>query len=431
MWLVKRFSLLVSAFFVMAVVFGVGFYLGTERVQPTYTLEGITNGEPSILAGSFASTSRPRVDMAPFWTAWGLLESKYINADTLDRQDMVYSATQGMVRASKDPYTVFFTPEEKKAFDDELKGSFEGVGMEVGLRKNVMTVIAPLKDSPAERAGMRAGDRIISIDGLSTADMTVEEAVKHIRGDHGTKVKLFISPADGSDERTVEIVRDVIKLPILSTDPGKLVAKDGSIVIPQIPDDVFIISLHTFPDPPQALSLIQQALYAMAESRKTKLILDLRNNPGGYLESAVQIGSFFLPQGATIVEEDYGNGAKLSHKSYGKNVFRNLPMVILVNEGSASASEILAGALHDHGVAKLVGAKTFGKGSVQEVIPIGDASLKITVAHWLTPKGISISDKGIEPDYVVEISKEDAERGHDSQLEKAFELLKSASGTLQ
>ncbi len=431
MWLIKRFSLLASAFFIMAAVFGIGFYLGVERAQPVYTLQGITNGEPSIMAGSFASTSQGDVDMAPFWTTWGLLESKFIDADKLDRQEMVYDAIQGMVKASKDPYTVFFTPEENKQFENEIKGSFEGVGMEVGLRKEIMTVIAPLKDSPAERAGIRSGDMIISIDGVATAGMAVEDAVRRIRGDHGTKVKLFISPANGGEERTVEITRDVIKLPILSTDPRKLTAKDGTTVTQQIPADTFVMSLHTFPDPQQTLSLFQHALRMMAEQRKTKLILDLRNNPGGYLESAVQIGSFFLPQGDMIVSEGYGKGRQLTHKSYGYNVFRNLPMIVLVNEGSASASEILSGALRDHGVAKLVGAKTFGKGSVQELVPIGDASLKVTVAHWLTPKGISISEKGIEPDYVVEVSKEDIEKGRDAQLEKAIDLLKNANGTLQ
>lgn len=431
MWLVRRFSLLVSAFFVMALVFGAGFYFGMARTQPSYMLGNIKNGEPTALLGSSATSSFTSVDFAPFWTTWGLLEQKYINADKLDRQNMMYQAISGMVKATKDPYTVFFTPEETKEFESEVKGSFEGVGMEVGIRKNILTVIAPLKDSPAERAGIRAGDRIIRIDGQSTAEMSVEDAVRKIRGERGTKVKILIVPADSEEEKTVELTRDVINLPILTTEPPKTVAKDGAIISPHIPNDVFVMSLHTFPDPNRALSFFQQALRQMASEHKTKLILDLRNNPGGYLEAAVQIGSFFLPQGEMIVNEDYGKGNQLPHRSYGYNVFRDLPMVILVNEGSASASEILSGALHDHGIAKLVGTKTFGKGSVQEVVPIGEASLKVTVAKWLTPNGVSISEKGIEPDYTVSFSKDDIEKGRDVQLEKAIELLKDATGRLK
>ncbi|MEK9175084.1 MAG: S41 family peptidase, partial [Patescibacteria group bacterium] len=286
---------------------------------------------------------------------------------------------------------------------------------------------APLKGTPAERAGILAGDKIIKIDATSTQDYSVEDAVRHIRGPRGTKVKLTILRNGEDDPRNIEIARDVINVPIINTDTSQLTRNAKNKI--NIPHDIFVLQLYSFSE--NSSLEFRNALRQMAQGGQQKLILDLRNNPGGYLESAVQIASWFLSQGQVVVQEDYGNNDKRFHRSYGNNVFNNLPMVILVNQGSASASEILAGALQDYGIAKLVGEKTFGKGSVQELLPLTDnTSIKITVAKWLTPNGRDISAGGLTPDYEVKTNEKNIEDDRDPVLEKAMELLKNANGKL-
>jgi len=351
------------------------------------------------------------VDFSSFWKAWEIIDSKYVSyATTTETQERVWGSIQGLAASLGDPYTVFFPPVEKKAFDQELSGNFEGVGMEIGIRDNILTVVAPLKGTPADRAGMQPGDKIIRIEDKITSNMTVEEAVMLIRGEKGTGVTLTI--VRGNDEpEEVTIIRDVIDLPIIETE-----TKDG----------VFIIRLYNFSAP--AANEFRGALRDFINSNSDKLILDLRGNPGGFLDSAVDMASWFLPAGEVVVREDFGGNeeSRIFRSIFGRNIFNeNLKMAILVNGGSASASEILAGALSEHGVAKLVGTQTFGKGSVQELVPVtSDTSLKITIARWLTPQGKSISEGGLTPDVVVEMTEEDIENDRDPQLEKAIEMLK-------
>ena len=279
--------------------------------------------------------------------------------------------------------------------------------MEIGMRKGVVTVIAPLKGTPAYKAGIKAGDKIIKIGDDSTQDMTVDEAVRKIRGKGGTTVKLTILRNGDDETRVIDVVRDVIQIPVYETEKR--------------PDGVFIIRLFSFSE--RSPQVFRQALREFIDSESSRMILDLRNNPGGYLEAAVDVASWFLPSGDVVVKEDFGHGNETLHRSRGYNLFNKTPVVILVNGGSASASEIVAGALRDHGIAKLVGTKTFGKGSVQELIPItGETSLKITIARWLTPNDHSISEKGLDPDAVVEPAKE-TDEAVDPQLEAAIELL--------
>ncbi|OGF61751.1 hypothetical protein A2926_02805 [Candidatus Giovannonibacteria bacterium RIFCSPLOWO2_01_FULL_44_40] len=415
---IKKLGGFLAAVIVLAVVFALGFYTGLKTPAES-KISGILNIEPQI------SANRDEIDFAEFWRAWNIAESKYVDIDKIKRQDMLYGAIAGMTKSLGDPYTVFFPPEETKIFQSEIKGEFEGVGMEIGIRKDALTVIAPLKGTPAEQAGIRAGDKILKIDDETTMEMTIEQAVRRIRGPKGTKVKLTIARNGEDENRIIEIERGVIKIPVIDTETKQIVtAKDGKKTEKDL-GDIFVIRLYNFSEnSPQSF---RNALREMIEKNKSKLILDLRNNPGGFLEAAVDIASWFLPQGEVVVKEDFGGKAsQILHRSRGYNIFRGALTVVLVNQGSASASEILAGALRDHGKAKIIGEKTFGKGSVQELLPLAaDTSIKITIAKWLTPNGQALSDGGLEPDIEIKPTKEDIEAGRDLVMEKAIEILQS------
>lgn len=413
----KKLKLVISGLAVLGAVFFAGLYVGSVLPAESKALN-ILHKEPSL-------GLRPEVDFDLFWRAWNIAEDKYVDIEKINRQEMVYGATSGLLKSFGDPYTVFFPPKENKEFQVEIRGEFEGVGMEIGVRKGILTVVAPLKNTPAEKAGIKAGDKILKIGETSTADLLVEEAVQLIRGPKNSKVKLTILRNGEDESRTIEIERAVIKIPTLETEVEKTAATiDGKRGKETPLGDIFVIRLYNFSE--DSVIKFRQALREFVLSGKTKLILDLRNNPGGFLEAAVDIASWFLPQGEPVVFENFGKKAEeQAHRSRGYDIFKNLPMVILVNQGSASASEILAGALRDYGIAKLVGEKTFGKGSVQELIPLtSDTSLKITIAKWLTPKGQSISEGGLAPDVEVKITKEDIGAGRDPVMEKAIEILK-------
>jgi len=355
-------------------------------------------------------TAKPaEVDFSPFWKAWSIVEEKFVDADDLDRQNMVYGAIGGMVQALDDPYTVFFPPVENELFESEIEGKFEGIGAEIGMRKGILTIIAPLTGSPAASAGIRAGDKVLQIDDTSTAELTLDEAVRLIRGDKGTIVKLTILRNGEDATRIIEVTRDTIRIPVLDMEK-----RDGG---------VFIIQLHNFSE--NSPLEFRRALEEMARSGSNKLILDLRNNPGGFLEASVDIASWFLESGKVVAREQFADESEKLHRSRGYNALADIPTVILINEGSASASEILAGALRDHKGTPLVGAKTFGKGSVQELVEVTpDTSLKVTIAKWLTPSGVSLSENGLVPDTAVEITAEDRENLNDPQMEKALEILR-------
>jgi carboxyl-terminal processing protease len=360
-------------------------------------------------------TGKPaQVDFSPFWTAWQTIESKYVENENLDSQKMVYGAIQGMLNSLGDPYSVFFPPQESKEFKDEMKGDFEGVGMEIGVRDSQLIVISPLKGTPAYNAGIKAGDKILKIDDKTTENMSAEEAARLIRGEKGTAVKLTILRKDEEKPIEISVIRNVIKIPVLDTE--------------QKPNGIFVIKMYNFSG--NSTNVFREALREFVFSGSDKLILDLRGNPGGYLESSVDIASWFLPVGKTVAREKFSNGEETIFRSRGYDIFNSsankLPFVILVNEGSASASEILAGALQEHGIAKLVGQKTFGKGSVQELIQVTpNTSLKLTIARWLTPNGRSISEQGLEPDFAIEFTKENFEANCDPQMDKAVEILKN------
>lgn len=394
--------------------FVVGVVLASSLVFASGVLVGVSSASSRAGAESASSLAPEGVDFGPLFKSWQLLEEHFVAAtstDAVSSDERVWGAIQGLAASYGDDYTLFLPPEDKELFESEVRGDFEGVGMEIGVRDEVLTVIAPLKDTPAYRAGIQSGDRILEIDGASTQGLTTEAAVKKIRGERGTEVVFTIS-RNGEAPFQVSVVRDTIVLPTLRTE----LREDG----------VFVIELYSFNA--IAPQLFRDAIREFAESGTDKMIIDLRGNPGGYLEVAVDLASWFLPIGRTVVIEDYNNESQNTvHRSRGYDVFTDqLKLVILINEGSASASEIFAGALREHGKATLIGETSFGKGSVQQVFPVTDTtSLKITIARWLTPNGTSISDGGISPDIEVVVTEEDREAERDPQVERAAAFLVS------
>ena len=417
-------SILVALVLLLGVFYG-GFLFGEQSIAPVARATSLQGTEVPL---GFES----KTDFTPFWEAWTVLNEKYVAATSTavaSDEQKLWGAISGLTSSLKDPYTVFFPPEESTLFENEINGNFEGVGMEVGIKDDVLTVIAPLKGTPAERAGILPGDRVLKIDDEQSSNLRVDQAVKLIRGKKGTEVRLTILREGKPDPFEVKILRDIIDIPTIDIElkPGKKVAgADGSFDEGSglRSDGVFVIRLYNFSA--SSPRLFRDALRQFVESGSNRLLLDLRGNPGGYLDAAVDMASWFLPAGKIVVSENSGEkiDAKL-HRSRGYDVFNSsLKMVILVNGGSASASEILAGALKEHGIAKLVGTRTFGKGSVQELIKLTpDTSLKVTVARWFTPNGNSISDGGLTPDIEVKLTPEDLEKKQDPQMDRAIKML--------
>jgi len=400
--LVKKGTAILVALLVLGGTFFVGYNIGYESRSPIDIIE-VVGKDPR---GSENATA---VDFALFWDVWSHIEEKYVDKGNINREKLVFGAISGLIKALGDPYSEFFPPVETKQFQQDIKGAFGGIGAEIGIRKGILTVIAPIKDSPADSAGVKAGDKILQIDDFGTADLALNEAVGKIRGEIGTKVRLTILRGEDS-EKPFEIVitRGEIKIPIVKTEKKE--------------NGIFVIQLYHFTE--NSGFEFRKALQEFSASGSKKLILDLRNNPGGYLVMAVDIASWFLGPGEVVAREKFGNGQEEVYRSAGYRILERIPTVIIVNEGSASASEILAGALRDLKGIKLVGQKTFGKGSVQELINLErNSSMKITIAKWLTPNGTEINDKGLEPDVKVEIP-ENPEEGKDYFIEKAIEVLK-------
>ncbi len=359
------------------------------------------------------------INFSLFWEAYHKLQEKFVDKEKIDIQKIIYGAISGMVKSLEDPYTVFLPPEDTKKFKEDVEGVFEGVGMEIGIRKGQVQVIAPLEGTPAQKAGLRAGDKIIKVNDILTMDLTIDEVVSLIRGPRGTEVLLTIYREDWGETQEVGIVRGVIEVPSLKwellTSTGEVGGKDA---------DIAYIKLYQFSR--KAALDFRKASFEILDSPAKKIILDLRNNPGGLLVIAQDIAGWFLESGELVVIEDFRNGNRIEYKSYGNGTFLDYKIVILINEGSASGSEILAGALRDNRDILLIGKKSFGKGSVQELEDLrGGSSLKITIARWLTPKGQLITGSGLEPDIRVEMSSEDYDEGRDPQLNKAIEVIKN------
>jgi len=332
---------------------------------------------------------------------------------------MIYGAVRGMVDSVGDPYTVFFDPKEAKTFLEDVNGKFEGVGIEIGVRDGQIKVIAPLEGTPAKKAGLLPGDAIVRVNDTLTSNITIEKVVNLIRGPKGTFVTLGIMREGWEEPKDFKIKRAVIKVPSLE---WKLISsKTGE---EDKNGDIAYINLYEFSE--KAGFDFKRAAAEILKSPAEKIIIDLRGNPGGYLEVAQDIAGWFLKQDQVVVMENFGREQRKEvYRARGSGKFLNYPVVILINQGSASASEILASALRDNREdVRLVGETSFGKGSVQELRGLRDGSnLKITVAHWLTPKGDLIDGKGLSPDVEVEMEEEDYKDNNDIQLKKAIEVI--------
>jgi len=391
MWNIRRSFVLVFITITIIVSFGFGILVGKNTVICKFCI-------PEDL------------DFSLFWETWHKIQEGYIKADDIDVQELIYGAISGMVESLGDPHTIFFTPGETKTFLEDISGRFEGIGMEIGIREGQLQVIAPLEGTPAQKAGFRPGDRIIKIEDISTIDITIEEAVSLIRGPKGTEVTLTIMRDEWDVPEEIKIKRAVIKIPSMKWELKE--------------DDIAHIRLYHFSE--QADRDFRKIAMEVLRSSAKGIILDLRSNPGGYLERAQDIAGWFLENGQVVVIEDFGDKReKEIYKAKGNADLLEYPTVILINQGSASASEILASALRDNRGIIIIGETSFGKGSVQLLESLTDgSSLKITVAYWLTPDGNLISDVGLEPDIKIEMTDEDYNENRDPQLNKAIEIIK-------
>jgi len=375
---------------------GIGLLLGVS-----------TNTPQNVTFFGNKNQSHDNVDFSAFWEVWDNIEQNFFATEQIDRQSMIYGAIRGLVNSLDDPYTTFFTPGEAEIFQNDLTGSIEGVGMEVGIRDGQLTIISPLEGTPAQKAGLKPQDIIIEIDSKPTQNLSLEECINFIRGEKGTSVTLAISRELIFEKENFTLIRQVIHIPSV-----ELTILDESIAHLQIS--------HFHQNLSHDFNVVARQI--LNDSSVRGIILDVRNNPGGYLEITKQIAEWFLYREDVIVIERLGENQKRFIKANGNENFVSYPLVVLINRGSASGSEILASALRDNRRIKLIGEQSFGKGTVQQPINIQDNSLlKITTAEWRTPNDESIDGVGLIPD--LEIKNED--QGQDLQLEKAIEVIKN------
>ncbi len=404
------------------VLIGSGFYSGYTYgvdVPKNIVIKGISNIESGIPAkGEASSEPKQDTDFSIFWQAWDLLKSNHIKGADLKDQDLVYGVIEGLVGSTGDPHTIFFKPDDSKKFVEDIQGEFGGIGAELSVRDGFVVVVAPLENTPASRGGIKAGDKILEIDKLPVLKADVNEVVKKIRGEIGTTVVLSILSNGDKLPHEISLVREMITVPTLKWEIKN--------------DNIAYIQLFSFNE--KAPYLFYKAALAIMLGDVKGMVLDLRNDPGGYLEVAVNIAGWFFEKDQLIVSEQFRSGEQTKFVSNGTGAFKDFPMVVLVNKGSASASEILAGALRDNRKIKLIGEKTFGKGTVQEMESLKDGSqIKMTIAKWVMPGGYIIEENGLVPDIEVKITEKDIEEKRDPQLERALEEVQkmiSASTTI-
>lgn len=396
-WFKNSVSLLLAA----AMLAGFFYFLGFQNGKQQITAKVVYKDNPFIQA-----------DFSLFWKVWDAFRTNYLHSEKITDQEMLYGAIAGIINSAEDSYSIFLKPGDAQKFEEDLSGSFGGIGAEIDIRAGQLLIVAPLKDTPAERAGLQSGDKIVKVNEIfSSAWNTVEEAIKHIRGAKGTAVTLTILRNGWQTPKEFSIVRDTIVVPTIDWE-----MKDEK-------NKIAYLRLHNFNE--NAPLAFYKTVLPLVINNPRGLILDLRNNPGGYLEVAVNLTGWFLNRGEIVVKEEFSSGRTEIFQAEGNGALVDTPTVILVNRGSASASEILAGALRDNRGVKLIGETTFGKGTVQELKKFEDGSeMKISVAQWLLPKGDLIEKKGIKPDIEVALTEEDAKAKRDPQLEKALEILR-------
>lgn len=396
----KRFFVITFIVIVVAAILGGTFWAGYEmgRHKPlVINVSGVTNLQNGEHSG---------VDFGLFWQAWQTISDNYLRNSDVSAQDKVYGAVNGLVSSLRDPYSVFFKPADNQKFQQDIQGSFGGIGAELGIKNNQLIIVAPLKDTPASRAGLKSGDQILAINSSSTDGITIDKAVNLIRGPVGTNVTLAIFRNGWDKPQDFKITRDTISVPTLD------LTMKGNIAW---------VQLYSFNA--NANDQFRQAMFKALTQGAQGLVLDLRDDPGGYLEVAVDLTGLFLPRGSLVVSE-IGRVAPQEFRAQGSAALVGFPTVVLINKGSASASEILAGALRDNRGVKLIGEQSFGKGTVQQLESLSDgSSIKLTVAHWVLPDG-QVLEEGLKPDVEVKLTDDDIKNKRDPQLDKAIELLK-------
>lgn len=385
--------------FVALVFFG-GYYIGQNNQDNS--LRPIAYSAVEENEGS-----QSELDFNLYWEVWDNVKANYVDKIKISDKELFYGSLRGIAESTGDPYTVFMDPSEAKEFADDLAGTFEGIGAEIGMRDDITTVVTPLDETPAKKAGLLPGDKIYAVNDEATIGLSVSEVVKKIRGPKDTKVKLTII-RDSGKPFDLEITRGVIVVKSVKTEMRS--------------DGVYVIRISSFNDDTYALFLA--AVDDILVKKPKGIILDLRNNPGGYLDTSIKIASEWVEDGPVVVEQ-LNDNKRNEYPAEGLARLKDYKTVVLVNGGSASASEILAGALRDYKKATLIGETTFGKGSVQALRNLSDGStLKITIAKWLTPAGDFINEKGIDPEIKIEMTADDINKNKDPQMNKAFEILK-------
>jgi carboxyl-terminal processing protease len=386
---VKYFLVILLGVLFTLSFFILGYKLGIQKSTQT----------PILFNSDFSG-----LDAKIFWQTWKYIKENFADPSKIDSHKAAFEAARGLIRSLDDPYSDLLTERQGKIFEEDLSGSFGGVGIEIGIRKGFLTVISPLEGTPAYRAGLKPNDQILKINGESTENMNLEEAVSKIRGEPGTKVVLTIMRESFNEPKDFELIREKIVIPTIKSE--------------FIEPDIGYIKINTFIA--NTYSDFTKALIDLSAKGAQKFIIDLRNNPGGYLEVALKMAEVFVPRGKVLVGQESKNEKKLI-RSEGPGVLSQNKVVILINNGSASASEIFAAALKKHLNAKLIGEKSFGKGTVQQMFKINGNLLKLTIAYWLTPDEKRIEGHGLEPDIKI---KDEKEGDKDAIKEKAIELLK-------
>lgn len=412
---VRRKSRFIGKTITVVLIFGAGLVAGMTVGVRNEILNKKGDVNIARVINLYSKTRSPDANFNQYWEVWDKLKKKYVNQPVSD-VDLYYGSIQGMVAGLGDPHSVYFPPAKAKEFASDLSGEFEGIGAEIGMKDKQLVVVSPLVGSPAEKAGLKAKDWIVSIDKKETFGLSLDEAINKIRGPKGSPVQLSIVHENSKDPIDLSIIRDTINVPTVTYE-----MKEKNIVYVR----VSYFNENTAEEFDKAVTGF------MIKSPKG-IILDMRGNPGGFLDRSVSVASEWISEGV-IVKEKFVDNESNEYASKGKHRLAGIPTIILVDEGTASGSEIVAGALQDYGAARLVGEKTYGKGSVQDFEPLPDGSaIKLTVAKWYTPKDRAIDGKGIEPDIAVEemfvqTNKNDknaAPQYKDMGLEKALELLK-------
>lgn len=403
-----------KAILLMVLSLGVGFaggsFYGTKAALTT------DSGEIKIdkVMNLYSKGNSGEVDFEQYWDVWDKIQNKYVEQPVKD-PDLFYGSLKGMVNSLDDPYSKYMPPQQAQDFQKSLSGEFEGIGAEIGIRDDRLTIVAPLEGSPAKQAGLRPGDKVMAINGEDTAGITAEEAVEKIRGEKGTEVVLTVLHEGAKETEEITIVRDTIDIPTVDWEMKE--------------DNLAYLQIRYFNQ--NTGSEFDEAVEEIIAENPDGLVLDLRSNPGGFLRTSVNVASEWVEKGIIVTEKSQGEVIK-KFTTRGEHKLADVPTIVLVDGGTASGSEIVAGALKDHNIAKIIGKQTFGKGSVQdlEILPDGSA-LKLTIAKWYTPNDVSIADKGIKPDVVLEemFKEKKNEEGEvtdmdDLGLQRAIEEIK-------